>query len=93
MVPAQYTFNIEDSPSIPYWYSKEGKELVLEIINQSHIKKALFVYDVNKNFVGKYDGVMDAQRALKISHITIKKYALGSGTINGYIFSYERLSS
>ena len=86
-------FNIEDSPSISNWYSKEGKELVLEINNQSHIKKAIFVYDVNKNFIGKYDGVMDAQRALKINHSIIKKYALAGGTYEpgGKIFNYERI--
>lgn len=82
---------LEDLPSISNWYSKEGKELVLEINNQSHIKKAIFVYDVNKNFIGKYEGVMDAQRALKINHSIIKKYALGGGTYKGYIFNYERL--
>ena len=32
-----------------------------------------------------------AQRALKISHSTIKKYANVGGAYNGYIFSYERL--
>ena len=34
---------------------------------------------------------MAAQRALNISHSTIKKYAKVSGDYNGYIFSYERL--
>jgi group I intron endonuclease len=86
-------YNIEDSPSISSWYSKEGKKLVLEINNQSHIKKAIFVYDVNKNFIGKYEGVTDAQRTFNISHSTIKKYALVGGTYNRYIFSYERLPS
>jgi hypothetical protein len=35
--------------------------------------------------------VMAAQRTLKISHSTIKKYANIGGVYNGYIFSYERL--
>ena len=34
---------------------------------------------------------MAAQRALKISHSTIKKYANVGGAYNGYIFSYKRL--
>jgi hypothetical protein len=34
---------------------------------------------------------MVAQRALKISHSTIKNYAKIGGTYKGYIFSYERL--
>lgn len=83
-------YNITDSPSI---FSKQERDaLVLEINNMSHIRKAVFVYDINKRFIGKYDGVMDAQRALKISHSNIKKYANVSGVYNGYIFSYERLN-
>ena len=84
-------YNISDTPLISNWYSKEGKELVLEINNQSHIKKAIFVYDVNKNFLGKYEGVTSAQQTFNISHNTIKKYALAGGSTHGYIFSYERL--
>jgi hypothetical protein len=34
---------------------------------------------------------MAAQRALNISHSTIKNYAKIGGAYNGYIFSYERL--
>jgi len=34
---------------------------------------------------------MEAQRALKISHSTIKNYAKIGGVYKGYIFSYERL--
>ena len=87
--------------------SKECEELVLNINNNSHILKAVFVYDLNRNFIaslgeanpraacgpqgGKYDGVMVAQRALKISHCTIKNCAKIGGTYKGYIFSYERL--
>ena len=64
---------------------------LLNIINNSHILKAVFVYDINRKFIGKYEGVMAVQRALKISHSTIKKYANVGGAYNGYIFSYERL--
>lgn len=49
------------------------------------------MYDIHKNFLCKYEGVTDAQKALNISHSTIKKYANLGGTYNSYIFSYERL--
>ena len=52
----------------------------------------MFVYDAHKTFVGKYVGVKDAERAFKINHSTIKKYAKVAGAYNGYIFSYERLN-
>lgn len=84
-------YNISDTPLLSHWYSKECEELVEEINKSSHIKKAVFVYDINKNFFGKFEGVMDAQRALKISHSTIKNYAKVAGTYKEYIFSYERL--
>ena len=84
-------YNIDDTPIIPNWTLKESEELILSINNNSHIRKAVFVYDINKNFICKYEGVTDAQRALNINHSTIKKYAKLGGIYNDYIFSYERL--
>lgn len=85
-------YNIKDAPLITDWNSKESEELILNINNNSHIRKAVFVYDMNKNFVAKYDGVMEAQRALGISHSTVKNYAKVNGIYKGYIFRYERLN-
>ena len=84
-------YNINDTPIIADWSRKECEELVLNMNNNSHIKKAVFVYDINRNFIAKYEGVMKAQRALNISHSTIKNYAKIGGGYKGYIFSYERL--
>lgn len=85
-------YNISDTPLISDWHSKECEQLVEEINKSSYIRKAVFVYDINRNFLGKYEGVMDAQRALKLSHSTIKNYAkVGGAAYKGYIFSYERL--
>ena len=84
-------YNISDTPRISHWCSKECEQLVEEMNKCSPIKKAVFVYDINRKFIDKYEGVMEAQRALKISHSTIKKYANVGGAYNGYIFSYERL--
>jgi group I intron endonuclease len=84
-------FNLTDTPLISDWLSKECNKLVLDIYNKSHIRKAVFVYDVNKNFIGKYNGVKDAERAFNINHSIIKKYASIGGTYKGYIFSYERI--
>lgn len=84
-------YNISDTPIIPNWTLKECEELILNINKNSHIRKAVFVYDIDKNFICKYEGVTDAQRALNINHSTIKKYAKIGGVYNGYIFSYERL--
>ena len=84
-------YNISDTPKIDNWSSKECEQLLSDINKNSYIKKAVFVYDINRNFLYKYDGVMDAQRALKINHCIIKKYAQMGGIYKDYIFSYERL--
>ncbi len=84
-------YNLTDTPSILDWYSEQCHELMLKINNQSYIRKAIFVYNTNKIFIGKYEGVKDAERAFKINHSIIKKYARIGGIYSGYIFSYERL--
>lgn len=85
-------YNISDIPVISSWNSNESMSLILDINNNIHIKKAVFVYKIDKSFVAKYDGVMEAQRALNISHCTIKAYAKVNGIYKGYIFRYERLN-
>jgi group I intron endonuclease len=85
-------YNLDDTPIISNLSSKECEDLILKINNQNHIKKAVFVYDTNKKFIAKYDGVTRTQEALNINHSTIKKYAKIGGRYIGYIFSYERLN-
>jgi len=84
---------IEDTPVISDWTSRECEELILDINNSSHIKKAVFVYDIHRNFIYKYEGVTKAQEALNLNHSIIKKHAKLSSAYNGYIFSYERLKN
>lgn len=58
--------------------------------DNKHIKKAIFVYNLNKDLLYKYDGVTKAQKALNINHSIIKKYAEVEGIYNNkYIFSYR----
>ena len=88
-------FNLTDTPLISNWYSTstqhESNNLVLEMIKYSHIKKAIFVYNIKKEFIKKFEGVTHAQKELNINHDVIKKHALLNIPYNGYIFSYERL--
>ena len=86
-------YDISDIPVITDWTSKECEKLVSVINKNGDVKKAVFVYDLNKNFICKYKGVTDAQRALKMSHDTIKKYAKLGSIYGKYIFSYERLDN
>lgn len=94
-------YNINDTPKINNWMDKESNDLILDIKNNKHIVKPIFVYDLNKNYICKYDGVMQAQKALHINHSIIKKHALlndkfifsnnkeNKNKVKGYIFSYE----
>lgn len=84
-------YNIDDSPKILNWKDKKSEDLVLDMCNSDYIKKAIFVYDINYKFIGKYEGVTQAKKVFNISHLTIKKCAEVKGTYNGYIFCYERL--
>lgn len=84
--------NIEDTPLISNWNSKEANNLILEINNNSNIKKAIFVYNKNYEFIQKFEGVTHAQKELKINHDIIKKYAILNIPYKDYIFSYDRLN-
>ena len=88
-------YNVADYPLISDWSSKNSKNLIIEIIKNSHIKKAIFVYNTEtkgkKTCILKFDGVTHAQKELKISHDIIKKYARLNRPYNNYIFSYERI--
>ena len=85
--------NIEDTPVIKEICSQECKKLIEAINNNSHIKKGIFVYDIDMNLISKYDGVMAAARSLNFSHETIKKKAFAKEVYNNYYFSYERLDN
>ena len=85
-------YNIEDIPSIKHWNSNDSKKLIKDINNNSHIKKAIFVYDNNMNFINRYDGVTVAAKSLNLSHLTIKIKALNKEIYNGYFFSYNKLN-
>ena len=84
-------FNLTDTPLISNWCSNESNNLILKIIKHSHVKKAIFVYNIKKEFIHKFEGVTHAQKELNINHDVIKKHALLNIPYNGYIFSYDRL--
>jgi len=84
-------YNLDDTPVISDWNSKESNELLENINSNILIKKVIFVYDKKKNFMCKFSGVMEVQRVLHINHFTVKKCAEIQGSYKEYIFSYERL--
>lgn len=85
-------YNISDMAIIKDWNSRECERLISEMNYNSHIIKAVFVYDINGNFIAKHDGVTVAAKKFNISHLTIKNKILSRQAYKGYIFSYERLN-
>ena len=57
---------------MPDWSLNESNKLILEIVNNSHVKKAIFVYNTKKEFIQKFEGVTVAQKELSINHEIIK---------------------
>jgi hypothetical protein len=56
-----------------------------------HILKAIFVFNDKNEFLFKFDGIMEAQKALNISHDTIKLYLDSGKTYNNYLFYSHRI--
>ena len=53
-------YNIEDSFKIDNWYNNlKIIVLINDMIKNKYIKKVVYVYDENRNFLFKYDGVID----------------------------------
>jgi group I intron endonuclease len=86
-------YNIEDKPSILNWESKQSQNLIDEINKNVHVKKAVFVYNKNREFIRKYTGVTEVQKCLNINHTVVKNNANLNNLYRGYIFSYHRLDT
>lgn len=85
-------FNKWDKPMISDKASEEFINLVNKMQNSAHIKQAIFVFDSkSKNFLRKFNGIVEAENALNIRHEKIKYSILNNQEIEGYLFSYHRL--
>jgi hypothetical protein len=84
-------FNLTDVTLMSNWITTNANNLILDIKNKSQIKKALFIYLINKEFIKKFDGVTQAKKELHINHDVIKKHALINKPYGKYLFSYERI--
>jgi len=57
-------YHLLDTPLMD-WQSKECEQLIVAMNTQREIRKVVFVYDANKKFITKYEGVTKAQKELK----------------------------
>jgi 2-keto-4-pentenoate hydratase/2-oxohepta-3-ene-1,7-dioic acid hydratase in catechol pathway len=82
----------KDIPLIFDNCSVEYNNLIEEMRNNVDIKQAIFVFNAyTKEYIEKYDGIILAEKALKIRHEVIKDSILNNKIIDKYIFSYHRL--
>ena len=86
-------YNLTDTPLIFDRYSKKCNELISNMNSKTHVRKVVFVYDTYKKLIGKYEGLKEVEKAFKINHSILKKYAHLGGIYKGYLFSYERLKN
>lgn len=80
----------EDEKPLMETFSPEYSELIVKMKNQKHIRKAIFVFKDGK-FICKYEGIMEAESALNISHDTINSNIEKNTTYKGYKFSLHRI--
>jgi group I intron endonuclease len=81
----------DDLPLIKDKYSIEYLDLIKDMIKTAHIKQAIFVFNsITKEFVRKYDGIILAEKKLKIRHELIRDSIKEKRPIGNYIFSYDR---
>jgi len=84
-------FNIEDTPLISEYSSKEGQDITTKIKDNYHVRKAVFVFNLNKKYIRKYDGLLLASKKLNISRETINKHTKSKVPYKEMIFSYEQI--
>lgn len=80
---------LEDTPKYSSYLN--CSKLIEDIKKNILIKQPIFVFDKDKNFIRKFDGIKLAELELGIRHEVIKKHVISHLPYNNYIFSYHRL--
>ena len=70
---ANLPYNIEELPLINNYNSEEGQEVILSMKKSSHIRKAVFLFNAQREFLKRYDGILAASNDLGINHTVIQK--------------------
>lgn len=86
---SKHPFNENDKPLMEI-SSNEYINLIEKMKSQKHIRKAIFVFK-NEEFLQKFDGILAVEKALNISHDTIKSNIEKNTSYRGYRFSYHRI--
>ena len=80
----------EDEKPLMEVSSPGYSNLIEKMKSQKHIRKAIFVFK-DGEYINKYDGIMEAESALNISHHTINSNIENNTAYKGYKFSLHRV--
>lgn len=86
---SKHPFNLDEKPLMEF-SSLEYSDLIEKMKSQKHIRKAIFVFK-DGEFICKYNGIMEAEKALNISHDTINDNIEKNSAYKGYRFSLHRI--
>jgi hypothetical protein len=86
---SKYPFGEKDEPIMGI-SSPEYSKLIEEMKSKKHIRKAIFVFK-DGEFYRKYDGLLEAEKDLNVSHDTINANIENNTTYKGYRFSLHRI--
>lgn len=54
-------FNIKDTPLFEY-NTSEGENIIMEINNNAHVRKPIFLFNSNKEYIKRFDGLVLASK-------------------------------
>lgn len=86
---SKHPFNLDEKPLMEF-SSPENSDLIEKMKSQKHIRKAIFVFK-DGEFICKHNGIMEAEKALNISHDTINDNIENNSTYKGFKFSLHRI--
>jgi hypothetical protein len=82
---------LSSSDKPKYLSYRNCDNLIKQIKLNSKIKQAIFVFDLKGKFISKFNGILEAEKYLKIRHEKIKQSAISKTPEGKYLFSYHRI--
>lgn len=68
-------------------------EIFSEMIKCMKIQRPLFLFDLNGKYLYRFNGILEAEAALRIRHEKLKKHALSGEPYKEYIISFHRVAA
>jgi group I intron endonuclease len=79
---------LDDGTPLQWEYYKEGKDYTFKEYKPKRNNKEIVQYDLNGNFIGKYESAREAEKLTGISYKNISRYCNGTRNHKQYIFKF-----